>query len=290
MRCSSGGRRVTKPTSDFREVIFVDFEFVAKPGEHPDVICVAWHEERSGNTFRLWRDELTGAPPYPIGDDVLFVCFVANAELGCHLALGWPLPKHVLDLNPVFRCITNSRIVPEGRGLLGALAYFHMPSGNNKRKAELQKRCAQGWPFTEEEQATILLYCASDVEALVKLLPKVLSHIDLETALHWGEYVAASALMEQRGVPIDMELFPRLTSKQAWRAIRDELVPVINADYGVYTKNKSGDWCFSMDLFRQYLEREGIAWPVTETGKLNTKRKTFENMTKGHPQLEPLRQ
>jgi hypothetical protein len=45
-----------------------------------------------------------------------------------------------------------------------------------------------------------------------------------------------------------------------------------------------------MEQFKQYLEREGITWPLTDKGKLSTKRKTFEDMSKGHPQLEALRQ
>src|SRR5262249_53340902 len=39
-----------------------------------------------------------------------------------------------------------------------------------------------------------------------------------------------------------------------------------------------------------YLTREGISWPLLETGKLNMQRKTFEEMSKGWPQLEELRQ
>jgi hypothetical protein len=96
---------------------------------------VAWHELPSGQTFRLWRNQLTDRPPYRIDDKVLFVCFVGNAELGCHLALNWPLPANVLDLNPEFRCSVNGRTVPAGKGLLGALAYYRFKDIDSKRKA-----------------------------------------------------------------------------------------------------------------------------------------------------------
>jgi hypothetical protein len=33
------------------------------------------------------------------------------------------LPANILDLSAEFRCITNGRTVPAGKGLLGALAY-----------------------------------------------------------------------------------------------------------------------------------------------------------------------
>jgi DNA polymerase-1 len=277
--------------SDFEQIIFADFEFANKPGEPPDVVCLAWHEWPAGQTRCLWRDRLAETPPYRIDERVLFVCFVGNAELGCHLALNWPLPANVLDLSPEFRCITNGRTVPEGRGLLGALGYFHLQhSFDSKRKAELQKRIARGWPFTAEEIEEILRYSPSDVDALVRLLPKMLSCLDLDVAIYRGEFVKASAAMEHHGVPIDMEIFPRLTDKHAWRYVRDAMVPVIDAAYGVYVKGPDGEWHFNMELFKQYTEREGITWPLTEKGKLSTKRKTFEDMSKGHPQLEALRQ
>jgi hypothetical protein len=113
----------------------------------------------------------------------------------------------------------------------------------------------------------------------------------MDIALHYGEFVAALARMEHAGVPIDMDVFPLLTSKEAWRYVRDAMVPVLDATYGVYAKGPDGDWHFSMELFEQYLTRVGITgWPRTKKGKLSTKRKTFENMSKGHPQLEELHQ
>ena len=55
-----------------------------------------------------------GMPPYPIGPDVLFVAYFASAELGCHLALGWPLPARVLDLYAEFRNV-DQRPLPAQR-------------------------------------------------------------------------------------------------------------------------------------------------------------------------------
>jgi len=68
------------------------------------------------------------------------------------------------------------------------------------------------------------------------------------------------------------------------------MVSEIDAEYGVYTQDAGGEWHFSMEQFQAYLDRQDIDWPLTEKGKLSTKRKTFEDMSKGHPQLENLRQ
>jgi hypothetical protein len=267
-----------------------DFEFVAKPGERPDVVCLAAHELRSGQTLRLWRDQLGPNPPYRTDKRVLFVSFVANAECACHLALGWPVPAAVLDLSPAFRNLTNGRMTPEGKGLLGMLRYFELDSIGTKQKDAMQKRVIAGWPFTPEERKQILEYCASDVDALRRLLLRMPPEINLDVALYHGEFAAVSARMEHHGVPINMDIFPQLADKDIWREVRDAMVPAIDAQYGVYVRNAAGDWTFNLAQFAAYLERNGITWPQLESGKLNLQRKTFEDMSKGWPQLEQLRQ
>ena len=203
---------------------------------------------------------------------------------------GVAAASEFIDLNPEFRCIVNGRTTPEGKGLLGALRYFGLDTISSKHKDAMQKRVMDGWPFTAEERSQILKYCDSDTDALRRLLPKYSLTINLKVALYRGESVAVNACMEHRGVPIDMEIFPRLRDKHAWSAVRDAMVPVIDAQYGVYVRGKDGNWSFNNELFEGYLARNGIDWPRLETGKLNLRRKTFENMCKAFPALEDLRQ
>jgi DNA polymerase I len=135
---------VTVTDLPFDEVWLHDFEFVPRPGERPDIACLAARELRSGRTIRLWRDELGRHPPYRTDGGALFVSFVANAECACHLSLGWPLPAKVLDLSPAFRNLTNGRSTPEGKGLVGALRYYGLDSIGTKQKDAMQKRVMQG--------------------------------------------------------------------------------------------------------------------------------------------------
>src|SRR5215470_11849448 len=122
---SAAGACVLRPTPldsvPFREIWAVDFEFIADPGENPDPVCLVGRELRSGRTVRLWRDELGPVPPYPTGPNSLFVAYYASAEVGCHLALGWPIPERILDLFTEFRNATNGLTTPNGSGLIGAL-------------------------------------------------------------------------------------------------------------------------------------------------------------------------
>jgi DNA polymerase I len=274
------------------EIWLRDFEFISRPGERPDVVCLVAHELRSGRTLRLWRDELNERPPYRTDSKVLLVSFVANAECACHLALGWPLPANELDLSPAFRNLVNGRLTPEGKGLLGALRYFGFSNTDQKLKDAMRDRIIRGWPFTAEERQQILNYCAGDVDDLLRLLTRILPEIDLRIALHWGEFAAVSALMEHRGVPMDMVVFSRLADSATWRAVRDAMVPTIDAQYGVYVRNAAGDWSFNMECFTAYLAHTGILdnWPRLASGKLDMRRKTFDSMSKAWPQIEDLRQ
>ena len=158
----------------------------------------------------------------------------------------------------------------------------------------MRQRIIQGWPFALEEWEQILKYCMSDVDSLVRVLPLILSDIEhLGIALYHGEFAAASAMMEHHGVPIDMKIFQQLADKEIWQAVRDEMVPAIDARYGVYVRrNSSSGWIFSHERWVADLKREVIydAWPRLAAGALDMRRNTFEGMTKGFPQLESLRQ
>ena len=99
---------------------------------------------------------------------------VIYAETGLYQADAYALPARILDLSPVFRNLTNGLSTPEGKGLLGALRYYGLDAIGAKLKDDMRNRILQGWPFTPEEQRRILEYCDSDVDALCRLLPRIL--------------------------------------------------------------------------------------------------------------------
>ena len=120
----SAGSSVELDQLPFHEVWVVDFEFNGGAGERPEPICLVAREMKSRRKVSLWRDQFGSAPPYSTDASALFVAYYASAEIGCHLALGWPVPTRVLDLFTEFRNRTNGLSTPAGAGLLGALAYF----------------------------------------------------------------------------------------------------------------------------------------------------------------------
>src|SRR3954454_5211230 len=196
----------------YREVWLVDFEFSSPPGGRLDPVCLVAREFRSGRTLRLWQDDLRGRrmPPYPVGPDVLFVAYLASAELGCHLALGWPLPARVLDLYAEFRNRANGLSPPNGFGLLGALAWYGLDAMGGAEKKTMQELAIRGGPWTSEEREALLAYCEADVLALDKLFRAMLPKLDLSRAVACrGRYMSAVARMEWAGVPIDTRTLPR---------------------------------------------------------------------------------
>jgi len=267
----------------FHEIWAVDFEYVAKPGENPEPVCLVAWELRSGRKLRLWRDEFGAGPPYPTGPDVLFVAYYASAEIGCHLALDWPTPERVLDLFTEFRNHTNGIPTVNGAGLLGALAYYGLDGIGTVEKEEMRDLILRGGPWSDTERAAILDYCESDVAALSQLFPAMLPRIDLPRALLRGRYMIASARMERNGVPIDIETLALL--KPRWSDVQDELVSEVDRDYGVYEGRT-----FKADRFAACLSRNQIPWPLLDSGRLNLSDETFREMARAYPLLGPLRE
>ena len=273
---------------DFIEVWVVDFEFRAAPGERPDPVCLVAHELRSGRTLRVWQDELKGAScPYSTGADSVLIAYYASAELGCHLALDWPMPANIIDLYAEFRVETNGRSLPMGNGLLGALDYYNQPAIDTLEKDAMRALVMRGGPYTEKEQHDILDYCESDVTGTARLWQEMVPVLDssprLDHALLRGRYTKAVARMEDAGVPIDGDMLSKLRSN--WLSIKDALIQRVDDRYGVYDGRT-----FKLDRFEQYLAKHGIPWKKTPTGRLSLDDDTFSEQCKSFPQLRPLKE
>jgi hypothetical protein len=213
--------------------------------------------------------------------------------VGCHLALGWPVPERVLDLFAEFRAHTNGRHVPCGVGLLGALAYFDLPAVDAVDKEEMRSLAMRGGPYTSVERAALLAYCQTDVDALIRLLPAMAPHLDLPRALLRGRYMAAVARMERTGVPVDVPTLGRL--RAGWDHVKGELVREIDRGYGVFVpvdpRRPDGPLAFNAARWEGYLTRAGIPWPRLATGRLALDDDTFRDMAKAYPaQVGPMRE
>jgi hypothetical protein len=277
----------------YRYIVVADFEFefgghssfeeAGRSGERPRPVCMVAKELRSGQVWRLWRNDFESTPPFPIGRDALFVAFYASAELGCFRALGWPKPANILDLFAEFRDRTNGLTTPAGSGLIGALTYFGLDAIVAQEKDRIRLRILQGGPWSEGERQEIIEYCASDITALELLLTAMLARIDLPRALLRGRYMAAAAVMESTGVPIDV---PTLTLlREHWDDIQDALISAIDVGYGVFDGRS-----FRADRWVQFLAAHGIPWPKRDSGRLDLSDDTFREMARAYPLVSPMRE
>ena len=270
---------------EFDQIWCVDFEFRVPDGERPTPICLVAQEMRSGRTIRMSDQELRDSqqPPYSVGKHCLFVAYYASAEMGCHLALHWPMPIYVLDLFAEFRVLTNGLVTPSGNGLLGALAYFGIDGMDVFEKEEMRQLAMRGGPWTKEECQALLDYCESDVVALQKLLDIMAPKIDLPRAMLRGRYMKAAASIEWNGVPINVEALEAL--RTSWTEIRDQLIARVDKSYGVF-KGRT----FKADRWEQWVVTHGIPWPRLQSGKLDLKDDTFKGMARAYPEVNPMRE
>jgi len=235
---------------DFGEVLLVDFEFNEVAGEVPMPVCLTAREYRGGTQLRLERKELHGRKPF-FSAEALCVFYDAPAALGCHLALGWPLPVRVLDVHAEFRCLIAGLEIPDGDDLPCALAHFGLKG--------------QG------------------LEGLTTLVPRMLTHISLGHALLRGRYAAAVARMEAVGIPIDVENLVRL--RKGWWTIQDALIERVDQNYGVFDARK-----FNPRRWATWLNRNRIRWPRLSPTRLDLSRVTFRDMAKAFPEVRPMKE
>ncbi|MCW2205590.1 hypothetical protein M2227_007680 [Bradyrhizobium elkanii] len=267
----------------FKHVNCIDFEFQSGRGGRPKVVCLVVHEVRSGETWRYWQDELyrMSRAPFATDADSCLVAYAAQAEIGCFLALGWPLPVNVLDLYAEFRVETNG--ARRTASLIDALTLHNLPHMDAATKESMRDLVLGGGNWSEEEKSRILDYCQSDVDATVALLRSMAPSIDLPRAARLrGRYAVAVAAMEHAGIPIDLGLLRRIRHK--WPRIRRDLIAEVDADFGVYDGET-----FKRDRFSRWLYRRRISWPRLASGLLALSDDVFKQQEAAWPVIAPLR-
>ena len=277
----------------YREIWAADFEYGGGDGNVPDVRCLVARELRSGRIVRAWEDELLRMrkPPYPTDAGALFVAYYASAEIGCHLALDWPIPLRIVDLFTEWRAATNGLDIHTlgrklGNSLLDAMSAFGADTMLAAEKKEMRELAIRGGPWQAGEPEALLEYCQTDVDALDRLIHFVLPltlerQHGLAHALIRGRAMAALAHVEHAGVSIDTPLLKRL--RAAWGGIIDQIIGAIDGPFGFYDGRS-----FRMSRFRDWLAEHGRHWPILPSGQLDLDDDTFRDMTKIYPDLGPI--
>jgi DNA polymerase I len=276
----------------FHQVWCCDTEYGPKPDGSfgPDIRCLVAKELYSGETIRLWFDELyrLKRPPFDI-ENSLFVAYNATAELQCFVELGWPFPRNILDLFAEYRAITNgTRAKQEHTRLIDAAAYYHLDHISSIEKEEMQQLAIRGGPYTEEEKTALLEYCESDVDALIALLRSDMAD-DLRAfhpreMLFRGRFMAAQTRSDRIGIPTEE---PMLAAIQEHR--ETILQAVIDGYERQYKWNIFEDYVLRQELVSAWLKKENITLPKTKkTQKPSLSDKVLEKAKLRYEQLVPL--
>jgi hypothetical protein len=269
----------------FRAVWIVDFEFTHLPSGKPDVVCLAAKELRSRWSIALWRDEIGPVPPYDTDADAVVVFYSGSeAELACHLALGWPLPANVVDLIVEYRMAINGHGGKHQLSMLDACARFGVPVRTSPaEKDRTRARILQGPPFSDAERSWILDYCRSDVEEEAGLLRALQPEALSPHAVWRGRFIKTIARMWWRGVPIDPRYVTLATDPSVRLALKQAMVADLQADFPVFdgTTLKNA-------LLADFMETNGIPVPRTPTGRTSISQDQLGRLARDYPILVPL--
>jgi hypothetical protein len=275
------------PFDRYREIVLGDTEFVSRPGELYQPVCVAFKELRSGRIGSLADSELGPVPPHAHGADVLFVGFT-GAEPEFYHSIGWPFDSAFLDLRVVGIHQTNfayRRGDPKREKLPRSLIQFlranGIKDGDEALKDALRKRIIQGPPYTPEEYAQFKRYCFADVLLLELLLNVLLPRIgNFAQALLFGEFVKFAAEIFARGIPADPWAAGLLRNAETRKALRLRAVSDTSLTHGLY----EGATLSQLQL-REFLVRHNIRnWRRTRTGILGTKDRDFALLEAQRPE------
>ena len=242
----------------FRRIWCGDAEYQNTDGK-VFTLCFVAKELRTGETRRLWRDELLCRKTAPIdtGSDAVFVSYLASAELRCFIELGWPFPDNVLDAFVEHRALTNGCRFPTKNDLLGALALRGLPHIEPAQKEAMYRLILERESWSPAERQEILDYCESDVDGLMALVPAMAVDIDWDRAILRGRYMKSVARMEHNGVPIDTTMQKLFVLE--WDRIKSRLVKLVDRHYGVY---EDQTFKVSVILFAPYTQRARRTWHV----------------------------
>jgi hypothetical protein len=276
----------------FREIVVLDTEFKLRPGDPPEPVALVARSLRSGRVARYFADELRAlrVSPLPDGPDVLYAAFTAQAEWSVYLALGWSLPRNIIDLLPEFRLKVNwalpkaarTKFLPHGTSLVGAMVYHSLPFMSESEKEIERDLILRGGPPSPDDRARILDYCERDVDATARLFDRMRPAIDLERALVRGWYTKAVSQMENLGIPLDVPMFDHLRTNLD--QLSQEFIAGLDPSIDVYEGSH-----FRETRFLDWLDRRGYRWPRTATGKPALDDATFDRMAIAYSDVRPLR-
>ena len=301
----------------YRRAWVVDTEY-RSVGGLPRARCLCALDLLSGERREVW---LTGAvkPPCPFAmtADECFIFFAADADVGVFIALGWTIPRHVIDVRIEFMRIRNGlKPLPSlfGGGNLDIAAEKEAKASKRQHKKpglfslsrvtrhygvpfiddagkgdfrDLAMRSGDG--YTETEKRAMVAYCRGDVDATAEVARRLWGEAGLSDprtlnqALIRGFYMSAAAWVKRVGIPIDLPLYRRFAMNAT--ALRSAFIAKHAARFDVYEQGH-----FNFKKYEDFIDSVGLlsVWPRTAKGQLARSGKTLKRLADTHPVVKEL--
>jgi hypothetical protein len=296
-----------------------DTEFYGADGDLQHPVCVVFY---SPITREFVRQFFPPEPPYPrcpvdLSERSLFVAFSAQAELMTFIQLGWEMPARILDLllswrhinNEEFRLKTMKQQAKNNEystfGLLGVCSNYSIQVRSQVIKDQMINIILNGFPYTDDYQKLILMYCEDDVKDTTDLLERMFTgtpgdalssvkfhkFVDLRSDIYHCHSARGFAWMRTVGIPVDAGLLKRLANH--WERILDAIYEQAKIDFPVFNEDS---YDIAPKLWEKFLEERGwlATWPKTGGGKIKKKKQAkrgvevLEEMSDAYPELVPL--
>jgi hypothetical protein len=265
--------------------------------------------------WRVWEREFGGLPPFDISENTLFVSYNAAAEMGCFLALGWPMPARGVDCLVEYRALINETRpkLPNGQtapsppaGFEHALGTYGYTHASSAIKAEISDDIGNARWRDKWSREIITSYCADDVDALAKLFVAMLGGrvqrfidgavrrrlqpMDVVRAQYRFRYSGpATARIQWAGLPMDVENWTVINKQR--RGVAEATIrkydPTLQVDArgnivaSLYWNNIAKNrWTWGKHgdtRFAQFLIERTIPWPRLRSGALDLKESTFKD-------------
>jgi len=271
---------------DFAQVWLVEFAYEKDADGNLRPLFLTAIEVHSKSLLQLSADDMQALahPPYRVDDCCLFVSYLATDAMRCHLFLGWELPFHVYDPYIEYLQRTNGERSTRAWDIFTTLPSLGADVAVALRKSDVRETSLDDRrqrDAGDDLAVSQSLRTATNMHAAITGMDPTL---DISHAVLRGRFLKVVARMEHRGIPVDKHAISLL--KLNWKRIKEELVRVIDADFGFYEGVH-----FRTSLFAEWLSREGIEWPEDASSRrLKFDDEAFKTQSRIYPKLEPIRQ
>jgi hypothetical protein len=298
----------------YRRAWVVDTEYCSL-GNHPRARCLCALDLLSGERREIWLAGVADPPcPFTMAADELFIFWAADADVGIFIALGWPVPRSVIDTRVEFmriRCglpplpsddtesdpdIVAEREARAGKkrakkpgqyALVRVARHYGVPCVSDEEKGEFRDLAMQREDeFSNNERIGLLAYCSGDVDATAGVTRALWSEAELsdpqtfDQALIRGFYMSGAAWVQHLGVPIDVPLYRRL-AMNAYDLRASYIADHANRPDPKECVDVYKGGRFNYEKFGEFLKDHGLfdEWPRTPAGQLVTDRKRLERLS-----------